>query len=431
LDDKEARMNDDLYTRQTAADRLGVDLQVVDALCEDGILEREDVGGMVYVKAESVWRLGQGEGPKPQETPALFTRREILIAIGGAIAGATVEVVLALILGQLRDSIESREVERKERGRDQQKAMQLFREIFEPRSKAVSVQAGRVYPDTNWFHPDNIAAIHALAKPLGILESEPLKVPSSHNMTIEQGGDLVLIGGSTSTPLSKIVWEVEGPNDYELVRRPTPILSLRWYGLSNVKDPNVAKDARIGWCLENVGLVSSANWPFIDTKTGKWITVRPGDRITVGEEDAYVPNDNYLLVTRLPNFLAPDFENMLSFERYLWPHLLMFDGTHGLGTRAAELLIESGGLGVLEHVKDKLGGATAFQALFKVTDIGRTDEGFHRFHAIEPVEVATLDHITNETYRKAHEYAMERLLPCRDEQEPAPSTSSLSEREYW
>lgn len=152
--------------------------------------------------------------------------------------------------------------------------------------------------------------------------------------------------------------------------------------------------------MEGVGPVATVNWHYVDTKKRKRIRPEPGKRITVKEGDAYIPRDNYLLVTRLPNFLTSDFEELLQLDPSVWPHLLVFEGNHGLGTRAAELLVGSAGLKALEEAKSELRGATEFQVLFRVTGIELTDKGFHRFHKIELVEdgVARLNSLEIKLY---------------------------------
>lgn len=119
-----------------------------------------------------------------------------------------------------------------------------------------------------------------------------------------------------------------------------------------------------------------------------------------------LPSENYLLVTKLPNFLSSKRQGNPSS----WPQLLVFEGNNGLGTRAVELLLQPAGLEGLDHVKSRLQGATAFQTLFRVYDIELTTQGFHRFRKIEPLDWAIEPlKVDEHTYEKAHKKAISRL----------------------
>jgi hypothetical protein len=263
-----------------------------------------------------------------------------------------------------------------------------------------------------------VAAANALIKPLGILNDwKPLVVPSDFRIGIDPRGDLVVIGGPVSTVLTKIAWEYSGPKGRALRRPEDPIVPLRWYGIADAKDASIVQDFPISWEMEGVGAVGpTSNWPFEDTKTGTRITPEPGDKVPVKGQEAYVPKDNYLLITRLPNFVAPDFGELLSRDPSVWPHLLVFEGSHGLGTRAAELLVSSVGLKALQEAERELRGTTGFQVLFRVTGLDwelndLTGKGFHKFHQIELVDdgVWPLNFLDTNIYRRAHEYANDVL----------------------
>lgn len=130
--------------------------------------------------------------------------------------------------------------------------------------------------------------------------------------------------------------------------------------------------------------------------------------MSIDSGDAFLPADDFLLVTRLPNFLSPDFENLLQLDPSQWPQILVFQGIHGIGTRAAELLLGASGLHALHSINTGRDKTPAFQALFRVTDVDLTGGGFHKFHKIEAVEVVSLDIDTNH-YQLARAKALEIL----------------------
>lgn len=105
---------------------------------------------------------------------------------------------------------------------------------------------------------------------------------------------------------------------------------------------------------------------------------------------------------------------MLKLDRVLWPYLLIFDGMHALGTRAAELLVTSSGLEAIKETKSELKQQSSYQLLYRLTDLKliknkSTGEEYHKFHSISLEDVVPLDDIDNQTYKKAHEYAMIRI----------------------
>jgi len=299
---------------------------------------------------------------------------------------------------------------------DMYAAKKLFEKVFGSVGPIHSLSLGE--PIYNGYHRENVAAANALIKPLGLLSDyKPLVVPSNLRIGIDPRGDLVLIGGPVSTVLTQIAWEYSGPEGRALRRPENPIVPLRWYGVSDAKDASIARDFPISWKMEGAGEVGpTVNWPFEDTITGMRIRPEPGEMVTVRVQKAYVPKDNYLLITRLPNFLSPDFGELLSLDPSVWPHLLVFEGSHGIGTRAAELLVSSVGLKALQEAERELRGATEFQVLFRVTgfDLGLNDltgESFHKFHQIELLDdgVWPLDFLDDNIYRRAHEYANDAL----------------------
>jgi hypothetical protein len=120
-----------------------------------------------------------------------------------------------------------------------------------------------------------------------------------------------------------------------------------------------------------------------------------------GRTNFSLPLDDYLLVTKVPNFLA---KNRTGHPK-TWPQLITFEGCKGLGTRAAELLVEP----AMEKLSDLLGGATAFQALFRASELHETADGVHQFTNIELLDwsVTGLDRkLTQSDFDRAHRLSL-------------------------
>ena len=110
----------------------------------------------------------------------------------------------------------------------------------------------------------------------------------------------------------------------------------------------------------------------------------------------------------MPNFLDPNFGNLIDKNSASWPSLLIFSGTHAPGTRAAELLVEDVGLEILESISKECRSARAFQVLCRVRRLELDSNGMHRFSRIELFDVHPLN-IDRQTYRLAHDYATRAL----------------------
>lgn len=400
-------MSEKYYTTKEVAKLFRKTPQTVRRWAKEGRIEAVRVGGRILIPAKALESIKQPVSSTNQieETEnssnlldwgmASMNRRNFIVSF----AASLVSGVMILATDRALGGLERKRRQKKALLLKEEKAKELFGEIF-----GVPAEIRSFYEGT---HPDNLAAGRALAPILGMLDSEPIQIPKSNRLKILPEGDFVLIGGPNSTPLTKIVWEFDGPNDRELDRAPIPVLPLRFYGVSNVKDSRLPQEP-IGWRLEGVGPVTTVNWPFVDMKQNEELIIpQPGSRIEVKGKKAYLPYDNYILVTKLPNFLSPTRQG---YPR-LWPQLLVFEGNNGVGTRAAELLIQPAGIEALEHLKSKLYGATSFQALFRVYDLDLTDKGYHRFSKIEPLDWAIEPlEISNLVFERAHKESIRRFL---------------------
>jgi len=369
----------------------------------DSFLEHSKIPARSFDKAAQGGNADNRQGPRLGASA--MSRREFLReSAAGAIGG-----IVAFVVGKLWEGIEEYQEKEAVKIANRIQAKELFQDLFGRLGPTRYYSLGKqTYPKI--FHPDNLAAGLAVVGPLGLIDSRPIVVPQDQQLDIQPNGDLVLIGGPNSTPLTTIAWEFEGVDDRQLIRRPNPIIPLRYYGISDATDPSLNQDVRIGWNLEGVGPVSTVNWPFVDTRTGRRLRPTPGDRISVPSGDAYLPWDNYLLVTRMPNYLTPNFLELVDLDPNMWPRLLVFEGSHGPGTRAVQLLLTSAGLAALTSAKSALGQTEIFQLLFRTKDLDISEEGYHEYHSIELIDAISLeDSVDIDSYIRAHKYANERI----------------------
>jgi hypothetical protein len=149
-------------------------------------------------------------------------------------------------------------------------------------------------------------------------------------------------------------------------------------------------------------------WPLVDTQDGmKPYLPKAGARIPAdGQVKIYEPTEDNLIITRLPNFFASDSATHPS----VWPQIVCLEGSNGIGTRAAELLVQPEGLEALQSLKKRLNGATAFQALFRAYGLEKTHDGIHRYRRIELREWSVTPlAVTPQHLQRAYATAMARL----------------------
>lgn len=209
-----------------------------------------------------------------------------------------------------------------------------------------------LYGPGQGLHPDNLAALLATggsqfwrARKRGMAEIAP-EVWG----TLDQ--NLVLIGSPTSEGVSRIVFgfAARDNNSDELYRRTDAPLDLPYSMTLDRGDLAIGGTARR--FVADRGAVARPNW-----------------RIT-GQIDSFVPETDregwlqtdYLLVTRMPNFLSPSGLDQ-------GHHIVSLAGTHGTATRAVECLVDDRNL-LRALGSSKVGvGMTPFQAVFRVSGI--------------------------------------------------------------
>ncbi len=279
---------------------------------------------------------------------------------------------------------------------DAELANDIFDEIFGPIGHDWGYNLGKWYKHGD-FHRDHDAAFK------GIQNARPSMVSSNHSITIsipksqeiETVNRLlyrpikeqyVLIGGPVSTPLIRKVWQYESPHmdDTSLQITDDPLLPLPYSFLINNKDDRMDGMEHVSWNFAD-GSGEVADSPnrlllnrrrtdqLIKPKLSKEFHFIKGKKI-------FLPYENYLIITRLPNFLSEKFDG-----RYpdLWGSLVSIQATHGIGTRAVGLLLTHKGKDPLLEMKRAVSDARAFQAIFKVS---------------KPVDINGVDSFTNIEY---------------------------------
>jgi hypothetical protein len=215
------------------------------------------------------------------------------------------------------------------------------------------------------IHPDNRVALHAVGSDALIGEPtvrEDLRVDPFDR-------SLLLFGSPISEGLSRIVFGYEEVAGVEgLICRDPPLdLAYTWD-----LDPAHTEDGRVGRYVPGRGVVKRPLWRIKDLRNPQ------ADHLTPEPDAEGLLSNDFLLVTRVRNFLAPEGVRGGQF-------LVSFGGAHGTGTRAVELLLADRQLldHVLEalkqeyfkHTKRRAGLPKAYQLLFEVPRIDHTPAG--------------------------------------------------------
>jgi hypothetical protein len=212
------------------------------------------------------------------------------------------------------------------------------------------------------LHPDNKAALTAAGAEVLALDPTPsdrLHVQATDN-------SLLLFGSPTSEGLSRLVFGYSPADGVEgLVRSEVPIdLPYAWE-----LDPSELGSGRVGRFVAGKGLVERPPWWIRDLRkrSGK----SRDDLTPVADSEDLITTD-FLLITRVPNFLSLDAQRRGRF-------LVSIGGAHGTGTRAVQLLLKDKRKmqKTIELLKEKhrlatgrVGGVpSAYQLLFRVHPI--------------------------------------------------------------
>jgi len=314
----------------------------------------------------------------PIETPDIVQYGKIAVAAGAA-AGAAMYVgkeaaktAISYVTKEVIDKYRDYRARQLEIAAQQKEARELFDHLFGPAALVRACWTGG--------HPDNRVAREQLSYCLGYYDFEQVEDQDGSMRHVNYDSARTIFGGPNSTPLTKAVWEFDGVDDRHLDRSPTASLPLRFWGISNDDDERIPNDYRLNYLrADHTTTPKNHPWsfvpyPYVDAlHPGRLYTPKPDALIsTDGPFPIYTTKNNYLLVTRLPNILGSG-------------RPVLFEGNNGIGTRAAELLLDASAAQYLRAIDDEVGAHQPFQALFEATTIEATKNGHRMTKLHEPI----------------------------------------------
>jgi len=339
-------------------------------------------------------------------------------------------VLTAVVANTLKEEYREYRKNKKALTAKEEEARELFEELFmvmDPDEEELhhSTDGGYdTYPAGH--HPDNRAALVTIGEAVELPVEDEQESESEQEvpaLPVLPSGDILLIGGPHTTPLSILPFELDARTP-SLHRRNRPSLDLPFF---KVLDPASLRKGPVGRVLEDAkgkdkdAFVTTDRWTFRNTRSGKPLPIRT--RKPNRNEKELIPReyhnrkivqaDDYLLITQLPSFIDSDLKFLQAREPGDWHQLTLIAGLHGIGTRGLELLLTADGLAVLEKIANVAGEgrAQAFQALIKVSDVELTSDGFHKATSITigPNDVVVLNEFEKAHYLSAREFAMKQL----------------------
>ncbi|HEX2841384.1 hypothetical protein [Hyphomicrobium sp.] len=222
---------------------------------------------------------------------------------------------------------------------------ELVQELLFPSAENVKLIPGAHHLHyVGKIHPDDGEAAEILAALCTQMAAvEPIIDPGRSSLETFDGS-LVLLGGPTSNAVTALLLEVtqKNPQRDAFASPIDPVVKLRYRPLSDWKAPWV-KITDTDW--EPV-------WGVEDAKTQE--ILRP----QVDTNDRLVTD--FLVVTVMPNFLNP--AALARGDR-----IVIFDGVHGVSTRANGLLFQNARM--LKDLIARSKGSRSWQAVLTVSDI--------------------------------------------------------------
>jgi hypothetical protein len=349
-------------------------------------------------------------------------RRHLLRALGSALVGAGAYGKFADlgIHRPVRDRILMDRERRVTMVRDLPDIEDEFAKVFKLALRDVqSVSLGRrkYLRSQTGFHVDNLAAASALSGSLRLHQAFARGITDSEQ-DIAPEGDVILLGGPTSTLWTEIAWEFEGTDPRKKVRSANPILRLPYYGGSDETDATdrpAHAPAEVGWYMEGAGPIMTANWPLIYEdpmrKQKSYKYVSGGDTtVTVNGRVVQTIQDNFLLITRVPNILGRNFKTAAQLPPEKWPALIVFEGNHGPGTRGLELLLTEPKAATLTKLRMIVQDELFFQIVLRLGEFKKAANlGYHQFTVIDQIVDFVPLRFDVSVYVAAHERAAKRL----------------------
>jgi hypothetical protein len=410
-------MDQEYASIQDAAVLLGVDETILESLVTDLIrtnrIKSKIVDGERRVLLSTLINVQQQdptlEGRKQVErqivAPATVVRRTLLhrraVLIGVGVVGTSLYDIARSFLGGLGAQIVANPIKHQtdedwRKDGDAAEALKLFDELFGCIDESWSINLGKKYATggQKTYHQDHIVTAAA------ILNSRPLLALSDSLSALRGGlslpvkGDYLVVGGPISTPVVNRAWQYETGRSRSVKRVKEPLLRLPYSFLIDPADSRLSNLHRVAWKMAgNSVAVPASNRLLLNSDFPKHQHFAEKSRmcLEVGGVSLPVPNTNDLLITRLPNFLSSAYKDARGNHPVSWGCLVVVQGTHGIGTRAVELLLTHKGKAPLLAMKSQVSNAPAYQSHFKVRNPELTREGFHRFTDIEHVRSVPLD----------------------------------------
>ena len=292
---------------------------------------------------------------------------------------------------------------------DVREAKQLLG-LSEPAGEAYRSDAVHPLYTPGKLHPDNEAALLAAGNDLGLnpsVQRDVIQVDATDN-------SLLLFGSPTSEGLSRIVFDyAELPDRDGLACVDRPLDFAYGWNL----DPESVGKGEVGRFVPGKGIVRRPPWQISNFRS-------TGQSRYVPETDSEgMITEDYLLITRMRNFLSPAAQAQGRF-------LVSFGGAHGTGTRAVACLFRDKRLlrQVLETLKAKHRDASgqvagipkAYQLLFRVSGIKHSHKGSI------PSRLELADAVVLGDSESSWDYARRRVAPRLEQQGSAdqPNTES-------
>lgn len=314
---------------------------------------------LIVLVEKSYIRDATGLNSKQNADKPVISRRDLLMTGGGIFATAVITQVGGDVVGIVRDTT-ARLLDKDEYEID------AIKTVFGPIDKRSSFIPGQSHP-----HPRYQGAFHPDDEYVADVFDELVRDVAEDRLTYDTNGipqsleGISLISGSpVSNATTRYLFEFDyvDPND-------------KMAGLARVSDPVFETDfefllekdalAKLG-ISEKVGKRGiSGNWSIANTRSGKLYSSKTKDGRLMSD---------YLLVTRLPNVF-----DKASYERN--DALFVFAGTHGIGTKATDILLKDKIL--LDQLYKRIDGTMYWQALFEIDDVDhyhRTEKFGVRWH---------------------------------------------------
>jgi hypothetical protein len=258
------------------------------------------------------------------------------------------------------------------------------------------------------LHPDNKAAL--LAAGTDLLSRDVIRRDSLAADATDSS--LLLFGSPVSDGLSRIIFGYSELRDREGLTMDSLQFDLAYaWDL----DPERLGSGLVKRVVRGKGVVERPPWQIRDLRGGTEPQLVPQT------DSEGLLKEDYLLVTRTPNFLSSDAQSTGQF-------LVSFGGAHGTGTRAINLLFSDRRLmaRVLGELKGKSREATgrvggvpaAYQLLFRVSNI-RHDAAGSIPGSLELVDVVVLRNKPQE-WDSARRFIAPRLEVQRKTGAPRP-----------